>query len=162
MSRSAAVPLLLGLLVACQPAAETPAAAPAAPAAPAALTAEDLAAIRAVDSTWGAAMSVGDTATAASLYTDDAVMQGPDAPAIVGRAAISASLGQLVAMKPADVRLTADQVAGAGDLAYAVGTFTMTVDGKPMAGHFTEVFRKGADGRWRYHVDAYGFHPAAK
>jgi uncharacterized protein (TIGR02246 family) len=161
----------LTLIAACQPAAradadaaagakDTTAAMAASPAAPAALSAEDEAAIKAVDQAWAAAANKGDVAALAALYTDDAELQAPDAPPVRGKAAIQAALEGLVKMKPSEVALTSHHVEGRGDLAYGTGEFTFNVGGHGAAGHFTEVFKKQADGSWKYAVDAYAMNGA--
>jgi uncharacterized protein (TIGR02246 family) len=158
---------VLALTAACQPSAraeagarDTAAAATAAPAA-AALSAEDEAAVKAVDQAWAAAANKGDVAALMALYADDAEVQAPDAAPLTSRAAIQTSMEGLVKMKPTNVSLTAHKVDGRGDLAYVTNQFSMTLGGQTTTGHAAEVFKKQADGSWKYVVDAWGMNGKA-
>ncbi|HYW32097.1 MAG TPA: DUF4440 domain-containing protein [Gemmatimonas sp.] len=147
--------LALGLLVAgCAPKTEAPAAAPASAAQPAALSAADLDAVKAVDVAFAAAMNAKDTAAVFASYTDDAKLMPPDAP-IMDMAAARPVLAGLVASGVTDFVLTPSVVYGVGDLAYMVGTATFTEGGVSQSIKYTEVLRKGADGKWRYVVDMF-------
>ena len=53
-------------------------------------SAQDVAALQAVDQAWLKAYNGGDAATLASLYDEQAVLLPPGAPAVSGRAAIRA------------------------------------------------------------------------
>jgi ketosteroid isomerase-like protein len=67
-----------------------------------------------------------------------------------------------VGLKPTNVVLNTQHVEGRGDLAFATGTFEMTVGGQKATGHYGEVFTKQSDGSWKYRVDSYGFDAPAK
>ena len=51
--------------------------------------------------------------------------------------------------------LTPTTAYGVGDLAYLVGTATFKMGGATETDKYTEVLRKGADGKWRYVVDMF-------
>ena len=101
----------------------------------------------------------GDHAAWAALFLEDAVLNPPHEPAVKGRAAIQAWLGKLppiteFILKPA-------QVEGRADLAYVLGTYTMTMapPGAPGpikdSGKYLEIRRRQTDGRWLVAVDIF-------
>lgn len=141
----------LGLLaVACAPKSETP----AAPAAPAALSAAELDAVKAVDAAFAAGMNAKDTAAAFAVYAADAQLMPPDSPILAGAAGHPVIAG-LIAGGASDVVLTPTTAYGVGDLAYLVGTASFKMGGASETVKYTEVLRKGADGKWRYVVDMF-------
>jgi ketosteroid isomerase-like protein len=148
----------LGLLaVACAPQSDAPATA----AAPVPLSATELEAVRAVDAAFAAGMNAKDTAAVFAIYADDALLMPPDSPALLGAAAHPVLVG-LLASGATDFALNSTTAYGVGDLAYMVGTATFKVGGAADSVKYTEVLRKGADGKWRYVVDMFsGFAPAA-
>lgn len=100
-----------------------------------------------------------DWATMAGLYLDDAVVDPPNEPAVKGRAAIQAWLEKfppITEFKAGNVK-----VEGRGDLAYALGTYTMTIvpPGTPGpvvdSGKYVEILRKQPDGQWLIAVDIF-------
>lgn len=147
--RLASVLGLTLLAIGCAPAAKTPAAE-----APAALTAEDVAAIQAVDAAFAAGMNAKDTLAVFDIYAADAKLMPPDAPMLEG-AALRAAIAGLVSGGATDFKLTPIATHGAGDIAYTVGTATMVMGGKTESIKYAEVLRKGADGKWRYAVDMF-------
>lgn len=149
----------LGLFaLACAPRPETP----APPSAPVALSAAELDAVKAVDAAFAAGMNAKDTAAVFAVYADDAKLMPPDSPTLDG-AALRAFIVGFLAGAPSDFVLTPTTVYGIGDLAYVVGTATFKMGGASETVKFTEVLRKGADGKWRYLVDMFsGIAPPAK
>lgn len=140
----------LGLLaVACAPKSETPAAA-----APAALSAAELDAVKAVDAAFAAGMNAKDTAAVFAVYAADAKLMPPDSPILDGAAGHPVIAG-LIAGGASDFVLTPTTAYGVGDLAYLVGTASFTMGGASETDKYTEVLRKGADGKWRYVVDMF-------
>jgi uncharacterized protein (TIGR02246 family) len=124
-----------------------------------ALTPADVAAIRDSTNVFAKAALAKDFATVAGLYTEDAVVNPPMAPAVKGRAAIRAWLEKfppLTEFKPSIVK-----VEGRGDLAYVLGnmSMTMTPAGAPApvkdSGKYVEIRRKQADGKWLIAVDIF-------
>jgi len=132
----------------------------------------DLAAIRATDSAFATTAAAGDAAGVAAIYLPDARVLPPNAPAVQGRDAIQKLWGGLLDAYQVKFDVSADEVEGRGDLAYARGHYTL--DGTPKAkgvpplhdqGKFLEILRRQADGTWRYAVDMYSSDlpvPAAK
>src|SRR5262245_8359166 len=131
--------------------------APAAP--PAVDTAADEAALKAATVTWLDAYNAGDVEKIVALYTEDAVLMPPHAPAAKGHAAIRAFLtADTAGAKAAGVKLVpGTSTAGvAGDTGWESGTYTITnasgaiVDG----GSYLSVSHK-SNGKWLYYRDTY-------
>ena len=127
------------------------------------LAAVDIAAIRATDSAFATAMGAGDAAGVAAIYLPDAHLLPPDAASIEGREAIQQFVAGFLSAYHVTIAVSADEIEGRGDLAYARGHYTM--DGTPKAagtpplheeGKFLEVLRRQPDGTWRYAVDMCG------
>ncbi|HYC31138.1 MAG TPA: DUF4440 domain-containing protein [Gemmatimonadales bacterium] len=167
MRRSHAPLLVLALAapwsIACRPAPAPPSAAGAGDgAAPAPLSAADEAAIRSADATFEAMANAGDPGGVAGVYAADASLLPPNAPAVKGAAGVKEYWGGFFAAYDAEFGLEAEQIDGRGDLAYVVGSYTLTA--KPKAkgppafedkGKFVEVLKRQADGSWKYAVDIY-------
>jgi uncharacterized protein (TIGR02246 family) len=100
-----------------------------------------------------------DFAAWAALFAEDAVLNPPNQPAVKGRAAIQAWLERFPPMT--DFKLENVKIEGRDDLAYVLGTYTLTIvpPGAPGAvkdaGKFVEVRRRHADGRWLVAVDMF-------
>ncbi len=148
----------LGLLAAgCAPKSD----APAAPAEPMALSAAELDAVKAVDAAFAAGMNAKDSAAVFAVYAPDAKLMPPDSPALEGAAGHPVITG-MIAGGASDFVLTPTTVYGIGDLAYTVGTASFKMGGAGETVKYTEVLRKGADGKWRYVVDMFSsIAPAA-
>jgi uncharacterized protein (TIGR02246 family) len=175
MSRSARL-ALASLLVwgaACQPApkTETSTMAGESAAAPAGLSAEDEAAVRAVDAEWGRAASAGDGSAVAALYAADATLLPPMEPVHQGEAAKKYWVDFTNSFSGA-TELTTTAVEGRGDLAYAVGSYRMSLTpkkagAKPLPvenGKYMEVLKKQTDGSWKIIYDMWSADapPAAR
>ena len=135
--------------VACAPKSDTPAAT-----APAALSAAELDAVKAVDAAFAVAMNARDTAAVFAVYAPDAKLMPPDSPILEGAAMHSFIVG-FIAGSPSNFVLTPTTVYGIGDLAYQVGTATFSMGGATETVKYSEVLRKGADGKWHYVVDMF-------
>jgi uncharacterized protein (TIGR02246 family) len=157
------------LVTACSsaPAERAPGGVAAAP-----LAAEDIAAIRATDSTFAGALGAGDAAGVAAIYLPDAHLLPPNESPVEGREAIQQFFAGMMKAYRVTVTVNSDAIEGRGDLAYARGRYTL--EGTPKAagtpamrdeGKFVEVLRRLPDGSWRYAVDMYSSNlpvPAAK
>ena len=93
-------------------------------------------------------------------YTDDASFLPPDAPIASGKEAIRAVWTQLLANPDVSWQTTRVEVSRAGDLAYATGTYEITVDAsedKPVTeiGKWVVVLKKQSDGTWKHVVDIF-------
>jgi ketosteroid isomerase-like protein len=162
--------LALALAVGCRPApAER---APSGGAGGPPLAAEDIAAIRATDSSFAGAVQAGDAVGMAATYLPDAHLLPPNAAPVEGREAIQRFWKGFVDAYQVTFAGGADEIEGRGDLAYARGHYTL--EGRPKAagvpplhdeGKFVEVLRRQSDGTWRYAVDMYNSNlpiPGAK
>ena len=118
--------------------------------------------IKKIDDVTQAAVSAAlakDFATWAALFLDDAVVNPPNEPAVKGRAAIRAWLEKFPPIT--EFKLNNEKVEGREDLAYVLGTYTMTITppGAPGpvkdSGKFVTVVRRQPDGRWLCVVDMF-------
>jgi len=115
--------------------------------------------INEVTQTFVKAALAKDWATVAALYVDDAVLNPPHEPAVKGRTAIRAWMEKFPPLT--DFKASNVKVEGRDDLAYVLGTYTMTIapPGAPGAvndsGKYVEVRRRQPDGRWLIAVDIF-------
>jgi ketosteroid isomerase-like protein len=95
-------------------------------------------------------------AFAAALYTEDATVMPPNAPAVKGQEAIVALLKGFPPI--ADFKQVSQHVEGFGNLAYDLQTYagTFAPPGLPPVadtGKVVWIWRKGADGSWKILVE---------
>lgn len=148
---------IMGLLVACQP-ADKPSGDPTPPE----LSAADLTAIRAADSSFVAAINRGDVDALASVYAGTAALLPPNLPPQRGRTAIRSFWAGFLNAYSVRFEIGSDTIEGRGDLAYNLGHYRFTAVPKAKAdpgvadeGKFVEVLKKQSDGSWKYVVDMY-------
>lgn len=124
---------------------------------PSTLSEADLAAIRAAGDEFEEAGANNDWAAVAALYTEDAVLMPPNAPAVTGRASIQEVFGQFPTLT--SMELTVDDIQGAGDVAVVRGSYSLAMDieGQMVedSGKYLEVRRKQADGSWPITIDTW-------
>jgi uncharacterized protein (TIGR02246 family) len=124
----------------------------------------------AADSLFAVGTNTGDVDQVAATYAEDAVLLPPGAPPVKGRTAIREFWNGFLQPYTVVLTLGTDQIEGRGDLAYVVGHYHMVTTPKakgtpaqaPEDGKFLEVFKRQADGRWRYVVDMYSSNAAPK
>jgi uncharacterized protein (TIGR02246 family) len=162
---------LLTVSAACQrtPKTETGAVGVESTAAPAGFSAEDEAAIRAVDAEWARAATAGDGKALAALYAPDATVLPPGEAMKKGEAAAKywSDFGDAFA-GPTELNTTS--VEGQRDLAVAMGTYKMALtEKKPGAkplpveeGKYVEVLKKQADGSWKLFYDIWNLNAPAR
>ncbi len=115
----------------------------------ASLSDADIAAIEEGSAAFVAATNANDWGGVAALNTEDAVMMGPNGPAVEGRAAIEAFFA---AYPPfSGFTLNPVEIDGRGDLAFVRGTYSLTLEIEgmeptPDTGKYIEIRRKQADG----------------
>ena len=132
--------------------------------------AAEVAAARAVDSVFTAALNAGDAAAIARTYDEDALLLPPDALPVRGREGIRGFWGGF--LRSYDVHLTVgnDRFEIRGDRAYVVGHYRMETKPKsadvpvraPENGKFLEVLKRQPDGSWSYLVDMYSANAPPK
>jgi len=100
-----------------------------------------------------------DFAAVAAFYTEDAVLMPPNHPEVQGRQAIQSWMEGFPPLQ--DFNLTALEMDGRGDLAFARGELSMTIAPEEApepiidTGKFIEIRRKQADGSWLIAVDIF-------
>jgi uncharacterized protein (TIGR02246 family) len=136
---------------------------------PAALDSADLAAIRALDSSFAAAANAGDLDRIVAIYAPDAVLLPPNLPPQRGRNAVRSFWSGLLKSYTVNFEVGADTIEGRGDLAYSVGHYRFTAVPKDKAnpgmadeGKFVEILKKQGDGSWKYAVDMYSSNLAGQ
>lgn len=110
-------------------------------------------AIGQIRSSWKDMSDKKDSAGAAALYSDDAVLAGTDIPTATGRAEIQTRLGQMFSAGSVG-SIDSKETMVSGDVAYDYGTFHQTITppkGKPIEvnGTYLVTLHKQADGSWK-------------
>jgi uncharacterized protein (TIGR02246 family) len=160
---------LLVLGAACQPAPKTETMGGESAAAPAGLSAEDEAAVRAVDTEWARAATAGDGSALAALYASDATLLPSNEPVVTGEA-VKKYWVDFTNGFSGPTEMTTTSVEGRGDLAYLVGTITQTLTPKKAGakalhydGKYVTVVKKQPDGSWKIIYDIWNENaPPAK
>lgn len=110
--------------------------------------------VKAVDAAFAAGMNAKDSAAVFAVYAADAKLMPPDSP-VLDMSASHPVLTGLMAAGASDFVLTSTTAYGVGDLAYLVGTASYKMGGASETVKYTEVLRRGSDGKWRYVVDMF-------
>jgi uncharacterized protein (TIGR02246 family) len=133
---------------------------PQAAAQPADTRAADEAAIRAASAAWSQTYVAKDLEKSSAVYTDDAVVMSPKAPAVHGKDAIRKGLVQMFALPGPGLSFQTALVvvARSGDLAYETGSYDfVTTDKKGKTndekGKYIVAWKKQSDGTWKAAVD---------
>jgi ketosteroid isomerase-like protein len=131
--------------------------------------APDERAIREADAATLKAAQANDVDGAVANYADDASWLPPNLPLIHSKAAIRAGWAKLIGNPgfTIDWQINKLEVSRAGDLAYTIYTYQMTLDGangKPITdqGKDMAVWKKQPDGAWKMVADAFNSDLAAK
>ena len=140
---------LVALIYACQPA-------------PPDTRATDERAIRDADTAWLKAAQAKDCAGWVSFFSDDASWLPANAPILTGKQAISGYCSQMVANPGFAIswQATKVEVSRASDLAYAIGTYELTLNdpkGKPVTdrGKWVAVWKKQPNSTWKVAADIF-------
>ena len=118
------------------------------------LPTHDVDAIRAAIARDADAVRRGDWDMVIHLFTPDAVRFPPNQPPVRGRTAMRAWLDTSPPI--AAFSITADEIVGAGDVAFVRGAYAMTLDVTPPvsdSGHYMGLIRKQPDGAWLWSTD---------
>ena len=124
-----------------------------------ALSAEDIAAIKKPNEVFGSYIVAQDFDSLIQLYTSDVVIMPPNGPSVHGRDSLRAWFESFPRVTHMEVRV--DHVDGQGDLAYVIGSYTMTIhpEGAPGPiedrGKFIEIRKRQPDGTWPLAADIF-------
>jgi len=110
---------------------------------------------------WSKAYLAGDASALASMYTDDAYSMPDNSPLLKGRDMILEGNKKDMQSGVKYLNLTAKtmDVFGTGDLAYEIGTYSMTyvllntTESIIDNGKYLDVWQKQADGSWKMKAD---------
>ena len=114
-----------------------------------------------LENEWSKAYLAGDANTLASMYTDDAYSMPENAPMMKGRDKILSGNKKEMQSGVKYASLTAKtlDVYGSGDIAYEIGTYSLTFIPPNMTesvtdkGKYLDVWQKQADGSWKIKAD---------
>ncbi len=128
---------------------------PTEPVEEASTTEADVEAINQLPATFAAALNAGDLDGIMAGFTDDAVRMPPNAPAIIGKESIRSLMQTNLEQNTYQLDNPPEEVQVSGDLAFARGTYTVTVTPKAggesiqREGKYLVVFQKQPDGSWK-------------
>jgi ketosteroid isomerase-like protein len=115
----------------------------------------DLQAILVIEESGDAAVSAGDVDGEVARFAEDGIYMWPDAPEIVGRAAIRAWFSDLFERAEIELDNRTDEVEICGDWAYTRGHSKAIIrpkDGgaaQTSQGKYINIFHRQPDGSWR-------------
>jgi ketosteroid isomerase-like protein len=81
-----------------------------------------------------------------SYYAEDATVLMPNAEAVKGNEAMIALFRTYGDFK---LEFKINDISGSGDLAYVYGNYTLEVNGVKDQGKYIEIWKKGADKKWK-------------
>jgi len=128
---------------------------PTEPVEEASTTEADVEAIHQLPATFAAALNAGDLDGIMAGFTDDAVRMPPNASAIIGKESIRSLLQTNLEQNTYQLDNPPEEVQVSGDLAFARGTYTVTVTPKAggesiqREGKYLVIFQKQPDGSWK-------------
>jgi uncharacterized protein (TIGR02246 family) len=115
--------------------------------------------IRATGEDWAKHWNARDLEKLVAAYAEDAVYLPPHHPAVHGRGAIREYLKIPLSHGVTNLRFDVTYIKYAGELAYDVGRYTMTVphDGgsRNDEGKYLTVWRREPDGEWKIVADTW-------
>ena len=123
----------------------------------------DREAVAAIEDHIRAAYAIGDADGVAAQYTEDAILMGPNKPAVVGRKAIADSFRPFFAAFRGELSQDIEEVEVLGDQAYMRGRLHIKVTAKKggakaeLHGKYIVIARRDTDGVWRFSRDIYNF-----
>ena len=108
------------------------------------------------------AMSRGDAAACAAVYTDDAKILPPDSPALTGKQAAQSLWQSIIDMGVKGISLQTLELEEMGDGAVERGAATIDIQGEggqtiQASAKFIVLWRRQADGAWKWHWDCFNF-----
>lgn len=111
--------------------------------------AADAQAIRQATTSLETAFNAKDSEKILALYTDNSVFMPPNKPLLRGRGPLKGFYDGLFNAGSKDLKLTVDDVAGHGPIAYASGSYSMINGTTPDRGKFLFVLRQ-LGGAWKF------------
>ena len=123
--------------------------------------ADDAADIQAQAASCEKAVNSADVAGMTAPYTEDAILLPPDSPAVQGTDNIRAFWQQMADAGATELKIRPQETTVTGDHAFRVISFTFRAgpgDAQPLEGKALEVWRKGSDGVWKMHRDAWNLN----
>jgi ketosteroid isomerase-like protein len=122
--------------------------------------------IKQADKEWLAAAGAKDVERSVSFWTDDAVVQPPGQPAVVGAVAIRRYVSEAFRQPGFSITWQSSEpiVSSSGDMAYTLSSNQFTFQdpqGKlvTLRGKGVVVWRRQSDGRWKCAVDSWNPEP---
>lgn len=112
------------------------------------------------------ALSTGDSELYLSIFTEDAVIMAPDAPAINGKANLQPIIEGLIGMFDLDLPYTAEEVKVNGDKAFARSSFLYSMTPKEggetitRSGKEIDILKRQADGSWKIYIQCWNYNEA--
>lgn len=121
----------------------------------------ELAAFKATRERYAGAVSSGNADAVVALWDEAGVRMPPNAPALVGKAAVRAAFAKQFAAYTLEMVTIPDDIVLSGDYAIVRGHYTVTM--RPKAGGvpvYTDaknltIWKKQADGNWRLYRDCF-------
>ncbi len=108
------------------------------------------------------AFARGDAAGCAAVYTDDAKILPPDSPVLTGKQAAQALWQSFIDMGVKRVSLQTLELEDMGDRAVERGAATVDIQGEggqtmQASAKFIVLWKRQADGAWKWHWDCFNF-----
>ena len=125
------------------------------------------AAIEAANAKFSEAFARGDTKALSAMYTSDAIAFPPDSEMIRGNGAIGEFWKAQRDGGVQSAALTTIDVGRSGDVAYEVGTVSLTIrlagkEPTTAMAKYVVVWKRQVDGSWKLHRDIWNSLPATK
>ncbi len=123
------------------------------------LSEEDVVVIRETAVAYHEAAVAKDWDAVAEFYTEDAMIMPPNQPVVQGRAAIAGWYASFPPVTEVELRIV--EIDGRGDLAYARGTYVLTIAVEGVSEPITDrgknlaIWRKQVDGSWQMAIDTF-------
>ncbi len=108
------------------------------------------------------ALARGDAAGCAAVYSDDAKILPPDSPELTGKQAAQSLWQGIIDMGVKGVSLQTLELEEMGDQAVERGAATIDIQGEggqtiQASAKFIVLWRRQADGSWKWHWDCFNF-----
>jgi len=107
---------------------------------------------------FGEAIRTGDATALATFFTEDARILPQNSEMIVGREGIEAFWSRSLQMGIKDFILTTVEVLEMGDMVCEIGKYDLTIQPEGQEaikdnGKYVVIWKKAADGTWKFHVE---------